>query len=106
LNRTLDREKKMNSIYRSKLLAVVLAIVLTALVAENADASEQIPLSKGQIVYVPAYSHIYSGNREQAFLLTVTLSIRNVDLAHPIRVTKVDYYETQGRLLRKYLKNR
>jgi hypothetical protein len=93
----------MNSIYRSKLLAVVLAIVLTALVAENADASEQIPLSKGQIVYVPAYSHIYSGNREQAFLLTVTLSIRNVDLAHPIRVTKVDYYETQGRLLRKYL---
>ena len=93
----------MNSIYRSKLLAVVLVIVLTALVTENADAAEQIPLSKGQIVYVPAYSHIYSGNREQAFLLTVTLSIRNVDLAHPIRVTKVDYYETQGRFLRKYL---
>jgi len=93
----------MTSRHRSKLLSVVLVTVLTALAVAYANAAEQIPLSKGQIVYVPAYSHIYSGNREQAFLLTVTLSIRNVDLAHPITLTKVDYYETQGKFLRKYL---
>lgn len=60
-------------------------------------------LSTGQTLYVPAYSHIYSGNREQPYLLTVTLSIRNTNLTYPITVTRVDYYETQGRLLKKYL---
>jgi hypothetical protein len=58
-------------------------------------------LSKGQLVYVPAYSHIYSGDREKPFLLTVTLSIRNIDTMHQINVTAVNYYETQGKLLRK-----
>lgn len=56
-------------------------------------------LSDGQTLYVPAYSHIYSGNDDQPFLLTVTLSIRNIDLYHGIRVSRVDYYETQGELL-------
>jgi len=45
-------------------------------------ADEKIELSDGQTIYVPAYSHIYSGNREQPFLLTVTLSIRNIDPKH------------------------
>ena len=60
-------------------------------------------LSKGQLIYVPAYSHIYSGNREKPFLLTVTLSIRNIDPNHQIKITLVDYYETPGKLLKKYM---
>jgi hypothetical protein len=60
-------------------------------------------LSNGQTIYVPAYSHIYSGNRERPFLLTVTVSIRNIDPKHPIKVTTVDYYETQGNLLKRFL---
>lgn len=59
--------------------------------------------SKGQLVYVPAYSHIYSGNREQPFLLTVTLSIRNIDPKSQIKIISIDYYETQGKLLKKYI---
>jgi hypothetical protein len=59
--------------------------------------------SKGQTIYVPAYSHIYSGNREKPFLLTVTVSIRNIDPRYPIQITAVDYYETQGNLLKRYL---
>ena len=66
-------------------------------------ADEKIGLSDGQTIYVPAYSHIYFGSREKPFLLTVTLSIRNVDLKHQIRITDIDYYETQGKLLKKYL---
>ena len=31
------------------------------------------------------------------FLLTVTLSIRNIDPNHQIKITIVDYYETQGK---------
>ncbi|MCP3874190.1 MAG: DUF3124 domain-containing protein [Desulfobacteraceae bacterium] len=66
-------------------------------------ADGKFGLSDGQTIYVPAYSHIYSGNREKPFLLTVTLSIRNIDPEHKIKITAVDYYETQGRLLKKYL---
>jgi len=67
------------------------------------NADEKIGLSDGQIIYVPAYSHIYSGNRETPFLLTVTLSIRNIDPNHQIKITIADYYETQGKLLKKYI---
>ncbi len=66
-------------------------------------AEEKIELSTGQKIYVPAYSHIYSGDNERPFLLTVTLSIRNIETEHPIDITKVDYYETQGTILKKFL---
>lgn len=66
--------------------------------------AEQLPeLSKGQTIYVPAYSHIYSGDTEKPFLLTVTVSIRNIDMKQSITLTTVDYYETQGHLLKKML---
>jgi len=79
-------------------LGICLSLPLTLYAAEN-----NTKLSKGQLVYVPAYSHIYSGDREKPFLLTVTLSIRNIDPIHQIRLTVVDYYETQGKLLKKKL---
>ncbi len=70
----------------------------------NLAAAENIMLSKGQTIYVPAYSHIYSGARETPFSLTITLSIRNIDPKQQISITAVDFYETQGRLVKKYLK--
>ncbi|OEU44654.1 MAG: hypothetical protein BBJ60_10445 [Desulfobacterales bacterium S7086C20] len=66
-------------------------------------ADEKTGLSDGQTIYVAAYSHIYSGNRERPFLLTVTLSIRNIDPKHQIKIHAVDYYETQGKLVNKHL---
>jgi len=66
-------------------------------------AENEFELSKGQLIYVPAYSHIYSGDRERPFLLTVTLSIRNVDPNQQIKIISVDYYETQGKLLKKFI---
>lgn len=66
-------------------------------------AGDKSGLSQGQTIYVPAYSHIYTGNREKTFLLTVTLSIRNIDPKHSIEFTTVDYYETRGRLLKHFL---
>lgn len=65
-------------------------------------ADQKIELSKGQLIYVPVYSHIYSGDKEQPFLLAVTLSIRNIDPNSHIQITSVDYYETQGVMLKKY----
>ena len=82
-------------------LLILLSICFFSPLPVNAD--EKIGLSDGQIIYVPAYSHIYSGNRETPFLLTVTLSIRNIDPKHQIKIIVVDYYETQGQLLKKYV---
>lgn len=66
-------------------------------------ADKNLELSDGQRLYVPAYSHIYSGNNERPFLLAVTLSIRNIDPKYPIKVTVVDYYTTQGTHLKHFL---
>jgi hypothetical protein len=66
-------------------------------------ADEGSGLSMGQTIYVPAYSHIYSGNIENPFLLAVTLSIRNIDPHNKIRITIVDYYGTEGKLIKKYI---
>ncbi len=66
-------------------------------------AEPKAVLSTGQRVYVPAYSHIYGGNKEKPFLLAVTLSIRNIDPRNAIEITVVDYYATQGKLLKKLI---
>jgi hypothetical protein len=66
-------------------------------------AQTVIDWSKGQTVYVPAYSHIYSGDTEYKFLLAVTLSIRNTDPKNSLTVTSVDYFDTNGKLIKKYL---
>lgn len=60
-------------------------------------------LSKGQTVYVPVYSHIYSGDRDQPFHLATTLSIRNTNMSSPIILLGVDYYDSEGNRLKQYL---
>lgn len=60
-------------------------------------------LSAGQLLYVPVYSHIYTGDAERPFNLAVTLSVRNTDPHAAIRIDSVDYYDTAGHLIRQYL---
>ncbi len=72
-------------------------------IAFQAEAHGQTALSKGQTIYVPAYSHIYIGNKGTPYLLAITLSIRNIDLLKPITITKVNYYESQGERLKSFI---
>ena len=81
----------------------LLAIFLLCVVPLPVYAEGCLELTNGQTIYVPVYSHIYVGNREKPFLLAATLSIRNIDPKHPISITVVDYYETQGKFLKKHL---
>lgn len=85
---------------------VVSAILLVSLSCWSPISSyfaKMTELSQGQTIYVPTYSHIYSGDNEKPFLLTVTLSIRNIDPKHSMTVTTVDYYDTSGNLLKRFL---
>ena len=86
-----------------KRMLTILAL-LTAVVSFTAPpAVADMRLFKGQTVYVPVYSHIYSGDREQPFYLAATLSIRNTDRKHEIKLTAVDYYDSEGKFLKHYL---
>ena len=60
-------------------------------------SADDIPLSTGQTVYVPIYSHIYSGLKGRPFELAATLSIRNTDPQSPITITSVAQTELRKR---------
>ena len=86
-----------------KSMLIVLILLTAASCFMTRPAGADMQLLKGQTVYVPVYSHIYSGNREQPFYLAATLSIRNTDLKHAITLTAVDYYDSEGKFLEHYL---
>lgn len=90
-------------IRNTQFLYTVLLSILTILSATEAIAADSSVKSTGQTVYVPAYSHIYHGNREAKLLLSVTLSIRNIDPENSISISVVDYYETAGKLLKHFI---
>ncbi len=79
--------------------------LISCLWATGVQGQDTVPLSKGQTVYVPVYSHIYGGDREQPLYLAATLSIRNTDPAHAIQVLEVNYFNSDGALIKKYLDN-
>lgn len=94
--------KHLKLIGLTALSGLLLAVIAGGLVPL---AFADMPLFKSQTVYVPVYSHIYSGDREQPFYLAATLSIRNTDRSHAITITAVDYYDSEGKFLKHYLKS-
>jgi hypothetical protein len=88
--------------YAKSYFLLMLLLVLGQ--APTLSATEPLPLTTGQMVYIPAYSHIYHGNKETPLLLSVTLSIRNVDPNNSLTVTAVNYHETQGPLVKQFIK--
>ena len=77
---------------------IVFSVFVSAGLAENS-----VDLSKGQTLYVPVYSHIYSGLKGRTFDLATTLSIRNTDPKYPINLISVKFYDTEGKLLKDYV---
>lgn len=56
-------------------------------------------------IYVPIYSDIYVSTSNPKHLLAATLSIRNTSLQDSLYISKIDYYNTEGDLVRSYLDN-
>jgi len=86
---------------RIVLIGLLLFILLSSF-WKIAFASTEYRLSKGQILYVPVYSNIYSGPKKIPFNLATILSIRNTDMSNSIKIIAADYYDTKGKLLRRY----
>ena len=91
----------MNFLSATQYLPATLLALLLAFTPAAAD--DQVRLSAGQTVYVPVYANVFSGPKALPFHLAAMLSIRNTDPFHPLKVTTIEYYDNDGRLVKKYL---
>ena len=92
--------------YQRKNILMIAGSVLLfvgSFMVRNSQAAEELRLSKGQTIYVPVYSNIYVGDRELSWDLSANLSVRNTDPSDPITLLAVDYYDSDGKLVRRYL---
>lgn len=86
----------------------LLPLVLCCLPALTA-AQGVLPLSAGQSIYLPVYSHLYHGDvnprtgKPSETLVSTHVSIRNTDPAIGMKVVSARYYNTDGKLLREFL---
>lgn len=93
----------MNGLLRESRPALMIMAGLLLLTAQTQSAYGEPARSTGRTVYVPVYSHVYTGNRALPVNLATTLSIRNTDLTSPVTITGADYYNSRGKLLRRML---
>lgn len=97
--------------YLSCLIMVVSLTACTSSQSSQAPAAQlktvtldnTVKIVAGQTVYVPVYSNIYTVEKNRTIDLTATLSVRNTDLTHSMIVSSVNYYDINGKLVRKYL---
>lgn len=105
--------------FKGSLTYLVLAIFSILCACEKSkDPTSQIPtlteakpvdpkvLSQsrmGQTVYVPIYSHLpYTGSKK-ILPMRAVLSVRNVSEKYSLIVSRVDYYDTNGKLLKRHI---
>jgi len=92
-------------------VALLFSLVLYVSVQAQAPAAGEQPgksdlagsFARGELVYVPIYSSIFYEGGKRTLELAATLSIHNVNPDRPLTIVRADYYDTQGKLIKKYL---
>lgn len=82
---------------------VCLAVLMAVVVAESRAGAHGPSVSIGQRLYVPIYSEIPYGSGRGTYRLSATLAIRNTDTESGITIVRADYYDSDGKLLDKYV---
>ena len=59
--------------------------------------------TRGELIYLPIYSSIFYENGKQTLELAATLSVHNVNPDRQITILRADYFDTSGKLIKKYL---
>lgn len=95
--------KPPRKVFQKSVLLVLALTLLWSCPQPGWAASSEIRLSKGQTLYVPVYSNVFAGPRKRPLQLAATLSIRNTDMASSFSVTAIDYYDTNGKIVRRHL---
>lgn len=73
-----------------------------------ASAQSAPARSSGEVLYLPIYSHIWHGDLDAngqpvKTLVSISVSIRNTDMANAIVLTSAQYYDTNGKRLKEYI---
>ena len=66
------------------------------------EESELPDLEFHQDVYVPAYSNLYYETDVRKTYFTVILSLRNISFTDSIYFDRIQYYDSEGKLLRNF----
>ena len=88
------------------IMCSLIALFIVGFLAANSQASSDLKLTKGQTVYVPVYSHIYTRYYRDEMIhrdVVTNVSIRNTDPAYSITVVSADVYDSNGELVKNYL---
>jgi hypothetical protein len=91
--------KEKNLILRT---AAVFLVASAAFLTPASVFAQDFKLSRGQTVYVSVYSSILTAPKGVEFHLDATLIIRNTDLEDSLVVVSADFFDTEGKLLKKY----
>jgi hypothetical protein len=67
------------------------------------DESSVPDLEIEKEVYVPAYSNLYYESDVRKTYFTVILSLRNISFTDSIYFTRIEYYDTEGVLLKEHI---
>ena len=94
---TMGRRPMQNSLKRFLMLILSITILFTL----GTFAVGAVKLVKGQTLYVPSYSNIIGDM--QHIVVRANLIIHNTDQDHPITIVRIDNYDTNGKLVEKYL---
>ncbi|HNX22751.1 MAG TPA: DUF3124 domain-containing protein [Spirochaetota bacterium] len=70
---------------------------------EIEKAFDSSSIADGETVYVPIYSSVYFKDSTSLYNLTATLNIRNVDRDGELYLQEIDYYNSKGELVKKFL---
>jgi len=84
-----------------KRLSRVLLLTIMALSMLTGLAAGEVKLIKGQTFYVPCHTSFISGGN--SFDLNATVFLHNTDPHNPINIVRIDFYNTSGKLVAKYL---
>ena len=90
----------------SRMMLVLICFIWTMPLALQEARGEEPKLLKDQTIYLPIYSNIMVGEKKKiSFNLSVNVSIRNTDPNHPITILTADYYNSEGKLVRRYIES-
>lgn len=83
--------------------SIAAALYVSSLMAEQQAAASKNDLAGDELIYVPIYSSIYYEDGKETLELAATLSVHNVDPDRAVTISRIDYHDTQGRLIKQFL---
>jgi hypothetical protein len=85
---------------RAKAFVLVMVMIM-GLGPIKGLAAGEVKLVKGQTLYLPISTSYMAG--DYAFDVRPTIFIHNTDADHAINIVRIDFYNTSGKLVEKYL---